>query len=201
LRTISQAELKPRSLVLDLGAGPGTYTRAINGAGHKCLGLDYSRKVLEAARRKGKTERYVQGEAYHLPFMPGVFDAVLCIGVLQSLEKPENALKEMRRVLKEDGHLFLDGLNDLFWIHRMRRYREVLSGSRRKLLYYDPSDIRAGLERMGFTEIDLHWLCIPGACQPAVEWLRGKGSQLISRLCGYSFLLHARKGRIGSTRC
>ena len=48
--------LKPGSLVLDLGSGPGTYTRAINQSGHRCLGVDYSPKVFEAARKKALAE-------------------------------------------------------------------------------------------------------------------------------------------------
>src|SRR6185503_20543021 len=61
-----RADLKPGSRVLDLGAGPGTYTRAISAKGLRCIGVDYSHNVLTAAKRKGNSEPYIQAEAYNL---------------------------------------------------------------------------------------------------------------------------------------
>lgn len=197
LRLISKAGLKAGSLVLDVGAGPGTYTRAIHNMGHNCFGLDYSRKVIEVAKRKGERESYVQGEAYYLPFQDGAFEAVVCIGVLQSLETPAAALKEINRVLVPGGHLFLDGLNSLFWLHKLRRWKESLKGKKKKMSYYNPHYIQGEAERAGFSEARLHWLAVPEFFQRCVNHPWQAESYLAGWLVGHAFLLQAQKNYRG----
>lgn len=193
LELICKTVWKPASLILDLGAGPGTYTRAINQIGHRCVGLDYSRKVLEAAKKKGAKESYVQGEAYRLPFRNGIFDAVVCIGVLQSLEQQETALEEMRRVLGPGGQLFLDGLNSLFWMHNLRHWKHAIKGEKKRMSFYNPYHIQEQAERLGFLEVRLHWLAVPAFFQVWVNRSCKANSRLVSRLAGHAFLIEARK--------
>jgi len=121
-RAISSASLDRGSLILDLGSGPGTYTRALNAAGYRCVGLDYSWNVIQSAKQRC-ADAYLQGEAYELPFRNSAFDAVICIGVLQTLASPNRALAEMARVLAPGARLFLDGMNSDFWLHRVRSWR------------------------------------------------------------------------------
>ena len=193
LRLIDQTNLKSGRLVLDLGAGPGTYTRALVRRGHQCLGLDYSWNVINIAKRKDVTGRYLQGEAYHLPFQNRSFDAVLCIGVLQSLQSPKQAILEMHRVLKPGGYLLLDGLNGLFWLHGVRSWRETMKGLEKRMSYYNPFKLTEEMERFGLREAQIHWLTMP---TPFQSWLPGAGkneSHLLARLFGYAFLILARK--------
>ena len=193
LRLINALRLKPRSLLLDLGAGPGTYTRAIANIGHRCLGLDYSKKVLEVARSKGKRETYIQGEAYHLPFRSGVFDAVLCIGVLQSLEQPVRALNEIARILTPGGHILLDGLNSLFWMHRLRSWKEFLSGSEKRMNYMNPYVVLKEAKRVGLFQDGLYWLAVPRICQKYAPESPGLASFFFAPLAGHAFLFHGKK--------
>ena len=101
--------------VLDLGCGPGTYGRWLCDRGDHVVGLDYSWPSLKQAQGKDGTRRnrpaYTQGEAYRLPFRAGVFDVVLCVGVLQTLSDERQALAELTRVLKPRGLLIVDALN------------------------------------------------------------------------------------------
>src|SRR5262249_4184539 len=110
LRLLKHTSLKAGSRILYLGVWPGTFTRGFTATGYKCLGLDYSWNVIKIAKSKDKTTHYLQGEAYHLPFHDRSFDAVLCVGVLQSLQFANEAVFEMKRVLKPKGYLVLDGL-------------------------------------------------------------------------------------------
>jgi len=196
LDLISQADLRPSSLILDLGAGPGTYTRAMNHIGHHCVGVDYSRKVIEIARTRGSKEIYIQGEAYHLPFRNGSFNAVVCMGVLQSLARSEVALREMGRVLAPGGHLFLEGLSSLFWLHRFRCWRDSVRGEPKRMSYYDPYRILRETERLGFSDVRIHWLTAPEFLQPWFKAAR-ENSLLAAQLAGYAFLLHGRKNAGG----
>jgi ubiquinone/menaquinone biosynthesis C-methylase UbiE len=193
LRTIAESKLKPFSHVLDLGAGPGTYTRALGSRGHKCLGLDYSWNVIKIAKSKDKTGRYLQGEAYHLPFQDDSFDAVLCVGVLQSLQSISDAMLEMRRVLKPQGYLLLDGLNSLFWLHGVRSWREAKKGSEKRMSYYNPFKLTEEMETLGLRDIQTHWLATPPLFQSWLPDGRKDRSYLLARLFGYAFLILARK--------
>ena len=79
--------------------------------------------------------KFKVGDVYKLPFKKNFFDGVLAIDILEHLEKPRLALKEVNRVLKKDGvlqaHVPLEGeLWALhFWLSRMGwRQKEKLTG-------------------------------------------------------------------------
>jgi ubiquinone/menaquinone biosynthesis C-methylase UbiE len=192
LRSVA-AVLKPASNILDLGAGPGTYTRSLKSLGHKCLGLDYSRNVIEVAKAKDPHGIYVQGEAYHLPFGTGAFDAVVCVGVLQSLQSIEEVLCEIHRVLRPGGCLFLDGLNGVFWLHAFRSWRERLRGSEKRMVYYNPVRVVGQIEEKGFQKVGVHWLAMPEQLQERLRAQTLSRFALLPMFFGYAFLIVARK--------
>ncbi len=84
--------------VLEVGAGSGTLQDLVEGY----VGLDIS----ENARRFFH-KSFVQGSATALPFRAGEFDAIWTIWTLEHVPNPEQALAEMRRVLKDGGLLYL----------------------------------------------------------------------------------------------
>jgi SAM-dependent methyltransferase/uncharacterized protein YbaR (Trm112 family) len=99
------------SRVLDLACGPGVFTRplAMRSAG-LVVGLDLSRPMLRYARREIDREGLknivlVRGSASRLPFLPHSFTSVNCCGALHLFDKPDEALKEIQRVLCPSGHL------------------------------------------------------------------------------------------------
>ena len=105
--------------VLDLGCGPGTYVRFLSDANGSVVGLDYSIPSLLKALSKDKKKKglYVGGDAYHLPFQDNSFDLILSIGTLQSMENPENVMKEVKRVLRPNGILILEFLNHFDFVN------------------------------------------------------------------------------------
>jgi SAM-dependent methyltransferase len=193
LHSISDAGVKPGSRILDLGAGPGIYTRTLKEFGHSCLGLDYSHKVLAIARNKDKDGSYVQGEAYNLPFRREWFGGVICIGVLQSLANVPLALSEIERVLNPGGYLFVDGLNSLYWVHGLKTFKERLSGAASRMSYYNPFYLADELEKLGFEQTRITWLAMPERVQPCVKYLSQKRSFFLSPFFGYAFLISAQK--------
>jgi ubiquinone/menaquinone biosynthesis C-methylase UbiE len=65
-------------------------------------GLDLSPSV---ARRYHK--KFVAGSATALPFPDNTFDAIWTVWGLEHIPEPEKTMREMRRVLKPGGKLFL----------------------------------------------------------------------------------------------
>jgi SAM-dependent methyltransferase len=103
--------ITPRDRVLDVACGPGNFTRDFAPAANEgtVVGLDASRTMLDVAVRETRSDNvaYVRGDASHLPFRDGSFDAVCCFAALYLIEEPMRALKEIVRVLAPGGRVAL----------------------------------------------------------------------------------------------
>lgn len=53
---------------------------------------------------------------YHMPFEDESYEVILCTGLLEHLAEPEDALKEMKRILKPGGKILL-GASSAFSVH------------------------------------------------------------------------------------
>jgi SAM-dependent methyltransferase len=97
--------------VLDVGCGPGNFTRGFAEAAGDgmVVGLDASETMLAAATRATPQTNvaYVRGDACALPFAAASFEAVCCFGALHLFEPPMRALEDMLRVLAPSGRLAL----------------------------------------------------------------------------------------------
>ncbi len=112
-------ELKPGMRLLDVGCGPGSITRGLaeHLAPGEVIGLDLSADTLADARRDAAARgianlHYQEGSVYDLPFPDASFDAVFAHQVLQHLREPDNAIREMLRVLRPGG---LVAFRDGYW--------------------------------------------------------------------------------------
>jgi ubiquinone/menaquinone biosynthesis C-methylase UbiE len=85
--------------VLEVGSGAGTLQDVVE----NYTGLDISATV-----RPKYHKRFVQADARAMPFPDAEFDAVWTIWVLEHIPNPEQALREIRRVLKPGGLLYLE---------------------------------------------------------------------------------------------
>ena len=100
--------LATRASVLDVGCGPGTITRdfATLVAPGRVVGMDRSQEIVAAAAAEFSDRanlEFVAGDVYELPFPSGTFDIVHAHQVLQHLEQPVTALREMARVCRPGG--------------------------------------------------------------------------------------------------
>jgi len=95
-------------VVLDLACGEGYNTRILAREGARVVGVDFSKKMIEFARREEAREklgiRYFVSDAANLEeFSNNHFDAVTCFMSLQDVEDYEGAISEVARVLKDGG--------------------------------------------------------------------------------------------------
>ncbi len=101
--------LRAGDWVLDVGCGPGNYTRhlALATGDGLAVGLDASEAMVAAAAERGGGENlaYLRGDACALPFDDGAFDACCSVGVIHMVDEPLVALAEMTRVLAPGGRL------------------------------------------------------------------------------------------------
>ncbi|MGA9286240.1 MAG: methyltransferase domain-containing protein [Solirubrobacteraceae bacterium] len=97
--------------VLDIGCGPGNFTRSYAAAAGDGLvvGLDSSPVMLASAVRRtpGSNVAYILGDGCALPFVASSYDAVSCFGAIHLFDRPLEALREMMRVLAPGGRIGL----------------------------------------------------------------------------------------------
>jgi SAM-dependent methyltransferase len=89
--------------LLDVGCGKGEPAQFINRKSKFfAVGLDAFEPYLSQCQKDKIYSAYVQGDVRQLPFADNSFDVVICLEVLEHLEKEdgENLLKELERVAK-----------------------------------------------------------------------------------------------------
>jgi SAM-dependent methyltransferase len=91
--------------VLDTGMGGGRLVEALAARGWTVSGTDVSERMVALARQRVPklAESLVVAPIEALPFADGNFDAVTALGVLEFTEDLPAALREVARVVRDDG--------------------------------------------------------------------------------------------------
>ena len=95
---------------LDVGCGEGRFCRKLGELGLAAVGIDPTKKFLDAARRKDPLGNYMVGVGENLPFASGSFDLVVSYLSLIDMEHYSTAISEMNRVLMPGGTLLVANL-------------------------------------------------------------------------------------------
>jgi len=141
--------------VLEVGVGSGRIGSALlEKVPLWFVGVDLSKEMLELAKAKMSSYKQkfdlILGDAEHLPFMNGSFDAVVCISTMHYLADSETSLIEFSRILKEKGTFVYGDLT----IHESdhNNFLDVLERmlSRVHTRYYKSSEMEKLLENHGF---------------------------------------------------
>lgn len=107
--------------VLDIGCGAGRFAEIALKAGAHVVALDYSGAVDACRANLAAFPRLqvVQGDVFSLPFEPGQFDFVYCLGVLQHTPDVRRAFFAIPPMLRAGGRLAVDVypwlLRNLMW--------------------------------------------------------------------------------------
>lgn len=104
------------SKILDLGCGNGISSRLLHQANFDVVGTDISPLFLQDAQNweslhDGPRLRYQVCDVLELPFEDDSFDVICSNELIEHLPDVETALKEMARVVRQDGRVLLSGPN------------------------------------------------------------------------------------------
>ena len=106
-----------KKLVIDIGGGlrvdPQRNNRGVHNGWALPLITKDNYKILD------KVADYhpdIVGDIHHLPFADNSIDAIICIYVLEHVEDPQLAVREMLRVLKPGGFCYVQ-TPFLFYYH------------------------------------------------------------------------------------
>ena len=93
--------------VLELAAGTGLIAKHIVIAAAHIEATDASAEMITEAKRGNRSAKlhFSVQDMFCLPYADGSFDAVIVSNALHIVPQPEKALREIRRVLKDDGVL------------------------------------------------------------------------------------------------
>jgi ubiquinone/menaquinone biosynthesis C-methylase UbiE len=115
-KIVERSGIKEGMTVMDLGCGPGTYTvdvaRAVGNKG-KVYAVDIQQAMINRLENKLKKPENKDvhniipkvANAYELPFSNDSLDLVYMVAVLQEIPDKQRALREVYRVLKNNGIL------------------------------------------------------------------------------------------------
>jgi len=146
--------------LLDVGAGTGTLLAALRATYPDALavGADLALGMCHTAsnRLAGAGVQLVNADAERLPFADGSFDLVLSSSTFQWLGSLDHAFAEVKRVLAPGGAFCfaLFGAKTLFELRAS--YKKALgNGADRSHSFFAQSDVRAALDRCGFSAIEV----------------------------------------------
>ncbi|MBC7185517.1 MAG: class I SAM-dependent methyltransferase [Calditrichaeota bacterium] len=93
---------KMEGRALDIATGTGDSIASLIGD-YRWYGLDSSPAMLGWAKRRLPEVRFVRGDALALPFRPGCFVLVTCVGLAEYLSEASGLLSEIAKSLRPGG--------------------------------------------------------------------------------------------------
>ncbi|MBI1893055.1 MAG: class I SAM-dependent methyltransferase [Candidatus Rokubacteria bacterium] len=128
LLTLIDGPLAGRGLVLGPGIGWETLALAEKFPEVTLIGVDYDVDQVERARRNLKAGpslvtrvAFEQGDATALSFSAGSFDFAFELNVFHHIRDYPAAIREVHRVLKPGGRVFLQDLSERFFLPGVRQ--------------------------------------------------------------------------------
>ncbi len=149
--------LKKHDLILDVGCGFGRDSKFFYENGLKVIGIDLSEGLLKIAKKSYPKINFIKADIRNLPFKDGSFDGVWCSAVLLHLEKLQDvkkALKEMYRVLKKDGVIFISVKKQL-GKEKTSFTKDSLIDAKRFFRWFTPKEISDLVSQAGFKIIEM----------------------------------------------
>jgi len=100
----NQLKDKTNLKILDVGCGTGGTTSSLTKFG-TTYGTDFSTKALQFSNKRGLN--VLKSGVYELPFISETFDIITIFDTLEHIKDDLLVLKELKRILKNDGLIFL----------------------------------------------------------------------------------------------
>ncbi len=154
-RTRFVTRRKSGGRLLDIGCATGTFLLGMRGMKRwNVQGVEPSKQIAEYARTEHKLDVF-PGTLEEASFPAGAFDCVTMWDVLEHVHDPLATLREINRILKDDGMLVLRVPNLASWDARL--FGETWAGldAPRHLYVFSPETLAALLAQARFETVDL----------------------------------------------
>jgi len=145
--------------ILDVGCGGGAYLYRLKQWGWDTYGVEPSETGVKQARSLGLTVR--QGLLKDAGFDDEFFDVIRLSNVVEHLPDPATTFREIQRVLKPEGIVYITLPNTrslVFWLFRENWYA---LDSPRHVISYSPRTLNLLAETTGFQVTHMHFSAGP----------------------------------------
>ncbi len=155
-RMAKRLDIKPGSIVLDVGTGTGVFSpfllREI-GEGGRIIALDFAEKMLGRARAKGFNGNidYLCADVINIPLGNEIFDIIVCYSSFPHFQDKSRALAEMKRVIKSGGRLLICHTSTRASINEIHRQIPAVEND----IIPDEVEMQEMLSMAGFIEIKI----------------------------------------------
>lgn len=116
--------LQPDMKVLDIGCGVGTISLYVANKDNEVLGIDISEKAINVAQKSAEILGIKNVSFKAIDFLDTdfqeKFDFIIFSEVLEHLSDDKFAIKKIRKLLRENGILFLSTRLEIDPMHKMR---------------------------------------------------------------------------------
>ncbi len=101
--------LKPGDRVVDVGCGSGTKSKYLLKNGLKVLGIDFSEKMVEIAKKENPDADFLVMDLYHIDGLKEMYDGVFAQAVLLHVPKKDvkDAVKKLWCIIKRNGYIYV----------------------------------------------------------------------------------------------
>lgn len=152
-KLIEMKLLKNSMTVMDLGAGDGYISRAVAGYVKKVVAVDISAEMLRELHKKAENDNILniemlESDGCDVPVENSSVDIVCANMYLHHIDDPELAIKEMNRVLKPNGTVFLADFKEHSNKELKEKMHDVWQG-------FAPEEIKEWFQKCGFKNIKL----------------------------------------------
>jgi SAM-dependent methyltransferase len=106
-KTLKQLSLSEDDSLLDAGCGSGMFSHMAISTGAQVIGIDAAPGLLNVARERNPGHNFLEEDLEAMPFSDETFDYVAGFNSFQYAGNFANALKEAKRVLKQNGKLII----------------------------------------------------------------------------------------------
>lgn len=160
---LEKIKIRIESVMLDVGCGGGKTLQLLsqmNGNG-KIYGIDYSEQAVKDSIRANKIDvasgkvHIQQASVTDIPFPKNFFDSITAFQTHYFWSDLESGVKEVFRVLKEEGCFFI-----IAEIYKINYHMKT---------YTTKEDMERLLKKTGFTTVEFYihsnekWICIKGS--------------------------------------
>ena len=104
--------LPEHAKILDVGCGPGHYSKLFSSNGHSVIGIDSSEKMLLVAKRRNPNLAFRLLDMNELDYEPNSFDAIWVCSSFPHIHISDasSVLCNFRVILNKDGLLFINAI-------------------------------------------------------------------------------------------
>ena len=141
-----------RGRLLEVGCGEGDFLVLAEADGWQVAGVEFSPAASERARQRLKNGKVSCGELQQAGLAPEQFDLCVVSDVIEHVRSPLDFLREIHRVLKPGGTLFIATPSIDSWSARFLR-QKWMEFKAEHLTYFDRQTIQTALFTSGFRDV------------------------------------------------